>query len=599
MYFNYFDNSLIFSLALYIFAYICYLKLSHGLGHKAEYLQLRRFIPCAVLAVLPVYLTSTPLEYPPYILSVFTGILWILTYPSLYFCTYRNSSSDFGFHLDTVFGLYIIGWLASLKLLVQYFNLMPSISFILISIIELVLILIPLAQLIYYFIYKTCITDSALALIRETDFNETIEFYNSLPKFIQIFTPLIIIFLCVAVFYINFNFIAIPQLPTINLALTLIAFLFMTTYLWKPKKGVFTRTGIIKLYIDVLHYLEETKQYSINLKKRLEELYVTPNKKPFSKPATIILIIGESASRDYMSAFSNSINDNTTPWLNQMKQDEHFITFPNAYACTDKTVPVLELALTEANQYNTKKFYESCSIIDIAKKSGYKTYWFSNQGYIGGAETAITLVANTADKAEWTQQNLNQYQHDETLLENLKQVNATENNFIVLHLMGSHFNFINRYPKNFSKFSKPGKYDLVPNYLDSLAYTDYVLQQVFEYGKKHLKLQAMVYFSDHATIPDKRRSPDFSGFANVRIPFFVYLADEYIKNNSDTYNNLRINQNKFFTNDLIYDFMCGVFDISSNHYDEKNSLTSIHYKYKLEHLTTNLGKIYIKDDNIK
>lgn len=589
-------SKLVFSLFLYIFSYICYLKLSHGLGHKAEYLQLRRFIPCALLAVLPIYLTSTPIAYSPYLLSVFTGTLWILTYPLLYFYTYNKSSSDFGFHLDTVFGLYIIGWLISLKLIVQYFNIIPSVSFILISFIELILILIPLLQIIYYLIYKTCITDSALTLIRETDFNETIEFYNSLPLFIKIFTPIIIILSCIIVFHINSTSINIPKLTNINLILLLIIFSFLTMYLWKPKKGVFTRTGIVKLYIDVLHYLNETRQYSIKLKSRLETLHVTPIEPPFTKPSTIILVIGESASRDYMSSFTDNINVNTTPWMNKMKFNNHFITFLNAYACTDKTVPVLELALTEANQYNGKRFYESCSVIDIAKKAGYKTYWFSNQGHIGGAETAITLVANTADKAEWTQQNLNQYQYDEALLENLQQVDPNENNFIVLHLMGSHFNFINRYPHNFAKFSQPGKYDLIPNYFDSLAYTDYVLQQVFDYGKDKLNLQALVYFSDHATIPDKRRSPNFTGFANVRIPLFVYLSDEYIYLKQHVFDNLIRNKDKYFTNDLIYDLVCNILDISSNHFLPENSIASQNYKYTLDNLKTNLGKLWLKED---
>ena len=247
-------------------------------------------------------------------------------------------------------------------------------------------------------------------------------------------------------------------------------------------------------------------------------------------------------------------------------------------------------------QYNNYKFYNSCSIIDIAKKAGYKTYWFSNQGHIGSAETAITLVANTADKAEWTKQNLNQVQYDGALLENLKTVNHNENNFIVLHLMGSHFNFINRYPQSFAKFSQPNKYDLIPNYLDSIAYTDYVLQQITDFAKQKLNLQTLLYFSDHATIPDKRRSPKFEGFATVRIPMFAYFSDKYIKKYPETYSILSNHKNNYFTNDLIYDLMCGILNISSNHYDETNSLTSQNYKYTRETLKTDLGNKWIKDD---
>ena len=592
-----FNSYILMFLTLYLLSYFYYVKISKGLGHKAEYLQLRRFFPCAVLAVLPMYLLSVPLNYPPYIISLITGALWIIIYPLFYYLTYHKTSSDFGFHLDTVFGLYIISWLVSLKLLVQYFNFWPAISLFIISCIEFIIILIPIIQILYYAVYKTCVTDSSIMLMRETDHNEAIEFYKSLPFIIQIIIPVILIAVFSAINYGNQT--TLPQISSIydySIYIIIATTLFLTYYLWNTKKGVFIRTGIIELFLDVNKYIKETHLYASNLETRLKNLKVTPNKPNFDKPSTIIMIIGESESRDYMSAFTD-YQYNTTPWLKEMSLTKNFVLFPNSYACKDQTVPALERVLTEVNQYNDKKFYESCSIIDITKKAGYKTYWFSNQGHIGSAETAITLVANTADKAEWTKQNLNKPQYDETLLDYIKTVNPDENNFIVLHLMGNHFNFINRYPQNFAKFSKPDKYDLIPNYLDSIAYTDYVLQTITEYAKTNLNLQVLLYFSDHATIPDKRRSPNFAGFGTVRIPMFLYLSDEYIAKNSEIYTDICNNSKKYFTNDLIYEFICGILNIKSNHYDETNSIASSKYKYTKEMLKTNLGELWIKDDN--
>ena len=429
-----FNSYILMFLTLYLLSYFYYVKISKGLGHKAEYLQLRRFFPCALLAVLPMYLFSVPLNYPLYIISLVTGALWIIIYPLFYYLTYHKTSSDFGFHLDTVFGLYIISWLVSLKLLVQYFNFWPAISLFIISCIEFIIILIPIIQILYYAVYKTCVTDSSIMLMRETDHNEAIEFYKSLPFIIQIIIPVILI----AVFsVINYgNQTTLPQISSIydySIYIIIATTLFLTHYLWNTKKGVFIRTGIIELFLDVNKYIKETHLYASNVEARLKNLKVEPNKPNFDKPSTIIMIIGESESRDYMSAFTD-YQYNTTPWLKEMSLTKNFVLFPNSYACKDQTVPSLERALTEVNQYNDKKFYESCSIIDIAKKSGYKTYWFSNQGHIGSAETAITLVANTADKAEWTKQNLNKPQYDETLLDYIKTVNPEENNFIVLHL---------------------------------------------------------------------------------------------------------------------------------------------------------------------
>ncbi len=594
------DNKyFILMLALYILPYLFYVSVSHGLGHKAEYLQLRRFIPCAILAVLPVALANVPLTSPMFLTSFITGIAWIVTYPFLYFITYRKNSSDFGFHLDTVFGLYVIGWLMSLKILVINFKILPYTTLPIISTIEFLILLIPIAQWVYYYLYHSCISEDGMSMIQDTHYNEIIEFFKQFSLLFNITIFSFIFFIYGIIIFLNFQF------NYINLTLTqlipiLVTTLFLTYYLWKngekaKQQGVFVRTGIIELYLDVKTYLKTSLLYQTNMQERIKDLTVTPSQPQFSKPSTIIMVIGESESRDYMSAFTDYPVE-TTPWLSAKKTDKHFILYPNAYSCEANTVRSLERALTEFNQYNNKQFYTSCSVIDIAHKAGYTTHWYSNQGHLGSADTPVTLVANTSGTAKWTKQNLNQVQYDEALLDYLDEVDPTKNNFVVIHLKGNHFNFINRYPQSFAKFSEPGKYDLIPNYIDSIRYTDYILQKIWEYGTQKLNLQAMLYFSDHATIPDKRRAPDFGGFATVRIPMFTYFSDEYITKFPKTVNTLRQNENQYFTNDLAYDLMCGIFNIKSNHFDESNCFASPLYKFTRETLKTNLGKIAIKDD---
>lgn len=590
------NEYLLCGIALYILSYLFYVKISRGLGHKAEYLQLRRFFPCAVLAVLPCYLAQLPLTSPQFLVSLFVGVMWIVTYPLFYYITYHKNSTDFGFHLDTVFGLYIIGWLTGLKILVQYFNVMPSVLMAVISIAEFAVLLIPILQWLYFAVYKTSVNENALSAMLQTDYNESIEFYKSLPKLIQIILPVICL-VFIYCFILTNTPIKIQFSNEYFIWAVVAITIFLTIYLWEPtKKGVFLRTGLIDLLNDVRHYMAETQTYTKNLNQRLAGLEVSPSKPAFDKPSTVIMVIGESESRDYMSSFTDYDKD-TTPWLNANKTSDNFFLFRNSYACHHQTVQALERALTEANQYNDKKFYESCSVIDIARKAGYTTHWYSNQGNLGGSDTAVTLVADTADTAKWTRQNLNQIQYDESLLDYLKEADPTKNNFIVLHLMGNHFNFLNRYPESFTKWGEPGKYDLILNYINSIVYTDHILESIWKYGKEKLNLQAMVYFSDHATIPDKRRSSNFDGFATVRIPMFVYLADEYIAKYPDTYSALKNNKDKYFTNDLAYELMCGVFNIKSNHYDETNSIASNKYKYTRDMLKTDIGNKWIKDDN--
>ena len=581
---------IITAIVFYLFSYIYYLKISHGLGNKATYLQMRRFIPCAILAVLPAALAGLPLMSPLFVIPTIIALFWIFTYPTLYFISNHKVSSDFEFHFEAVFGLYFIAWISSLGIIMQQVNWLAIPATIIITIAELIMLAIPVAQLIYYGLYKACINENGMEMIQETHYNEIIEYIKSMPIMLNIITFLGSIFVTAAMLFVNYQEMVIHKnTPLINMAIISAIAIFLSTYLWKKKHGVFIRTAIVEFYLDVKEYLATNLQYTQNMQERISKLQVTSLNKS-QKPQTILIVIGESASRDYMKAFNKEYKYNTTPWLDRMAQSKNFILFPNAFSILPGTVIAVSNAMTEINQYNDKKFYESCSIIDIAHKAGYKVHWYSNQGHLGSADTPVTLIANTADVAKWTKQELNQIQYDESLLDYLGELDTTKNNFLVVHLKGSHFNFLNRYPESFTKFGTAGKYELELNYANSIAYTDSVLEQIFNYAKDNLNLQAMVYFSDHATVPDKRRSPNFEGLASVRIPFFTYFADEYIAQHQKIYDTLKKHENFYWTNDLAYELLCSILDIKSNHFDETNSLASEKFKYKREDLRTNCGQ---------
>lgn len=551
---------------------------------------MRRFVPCAILAVLPAALASLPLSSPLFVIPAIIAVLWILTYPTLYFISNHKVSSDFEFHFEAVFGLYFIAWISSLGILAQQVSWLAIPATIFITLAELMMLAIPVAQLIYYGLYKACINENGMEMIQETHYNEIIEYIKSMPLMLNISVLFSSILIILATIISNYQTTSTPNLID-NISLTIITaiVIFLSIYLWKKKHGVFIRTAIVEFYLDIKEYLATNLQYTQNMQERISKLQVTSLNQS-QKPQTILLVIGESASRDYMKAFNKDYKYNTTPWLDQMAQRKNFILFPNAFSTVPNTVLAVSKAMTEINQYNDKKFYESCSIIDIAHAAGYKVHWYSNQGHLGCADTPVTLIANTADVAKWTKQELNQVQYDESLLDYLEELDTTKNNFLVVHLKGSHFNFLNRYPESFTKFGTPGKYDLEVNYANSIAYTDSVLEQIFKYAKEKLNLQAMVYFSDHATIPDRRRSPNFEGLASVRIPFFTYFTDEYIAKHQEVYDTLKKHENFYWTNDLAYELLCSIFDIKSNHFDEANSLASGKFKYKREDLRTNCGE---------
>lgn len=60
-----------------------------------------------------------------------------------------------------------------------------------------------------------------------------------------------------------------------------------------------------------------------------------------------VLVIGESETRDHMSAFG--YNRKTTPWLDSMKNQAEMLFFPHVYANYIQTVSALTYALTAKN----------------------------------------------------------------------------------------------------------------------------------------------------------------------------------------------------------------------------------------------------------
>ena len=577
------------ALVLWIIGFTIYVTCNKGLPRNCVRQQLRRYLIATIISSVPVAVTGIGIGQGAIIASILTSLAWIVTYPLLYHLANRRTSSEYDNQIDPAFGIYLYGWLSGLLATIPYATY-P------VALIETILIAIPITQWAYYFLSGECIDINDMKTLQQTHKNEIREF---LVSWKARFAVLGVIILTAA-------FVSLGTATDFSTgeeawwqtALAAAATLFMTVYLWKPKRSLFSRTGIIVLYRSVKEYTAQNKKYKSEAEERIKSLDVTPLAKPFKKPSTIMLVLGESATRDYMSAFSDTKED-TTPWMRTMLKDkEHCTAFPNAYSCHVRTVQVLEKSLTEFNQYDGGEFFTSCSIVDIAHKLGMKVHWYSNQGYVGDVDTPVTLVANTSDVAKWTLQEktVKRTPYDEFLFNYLDEVDPEQNNFLVIHLKGNHFNFINRYPEECRVWGKAEDNDNVTEYNNSLHYTDSIIRKFHEYAKERLNLQAMVYMSDHGCTPTNSRRRVATDFVNSRVPLMTWLSDEYIATHPDRAAALKDNSGKYWTNDLFYELMCGIFDIESNHFRTCNSLAHCEYRHTRESLTIMEGEIRLTED---
>ena len=548
--------------------------------------------------------------------NLLTGVAWSVMFPLLYTWTYQRQWFMSLIYYDFAVGTAIFIFLTSATIIF---------SSPLTCALNLFFWLIPLTELIYYCMTWHCLSPASLMAIYLTNWHEAGEFIRAmigLPTAALIL--LAIGFFLRLTFKSHKKFLTRRTLGTERTAAAAVALFasFAALIFYLPQ------TSMAGLYKTVTDYAAQTQLYSQNRAERLADLKLTAEN---NLDGTIIFVIGESASRDYMHAYTPAFPFDDTPWLSSKLEkispppalpadakinpdfeqtadntpnlnpaDGKFIVFKNVYASWTQTVPVLQRALTEQSQYNDKEFFESVSIIDAARKAGYKTYWFSNQGRYGEFDSAITLVAKTADVSDWTDDAFDFSElEDEVLLKFFERVDPHEKNFIVFHLMGSHIYYNSRYPRRFKKWvTKDGTGMMLaaPSYANSILYTDFVLSKIFDYARENLNLRAMIYFSDHGEDLEISHNPDVFRFEMLRVPMFIYLSPEYEKIFPERVATLEARRAEYFTNDMFYDTFCGLIGAQSNRYDAGQDFSSAEYRFTRETLTTMLGQHKLTED---
>ncbi|MDD6127499.1 MAG: phosphoethanolamine transferase [Veillonellaceae bacterium] len=553
-------------------------------------------VPMVAVLMLMQHATALPLFTKTGLVHLFAGLGWATAFPLLYTWTYNSVWYQSLICFDAVIGTAI--WV-TLTGLTGVLAKAPGrkVWAALLAVLDFLFLAVPFIQYAYYCIVWHCLSPASLMALYLTNWRESIDFIESNVGVVPacIIIAGFIIFLALAA-RINCAFLR-KMAPTrtdtrfgTSLLLVLLGAEALLYYLPQSSFG--------ELVTDVTTYVEQTQSYGNGHDERYESLDIDGTQTlPARTPGTVIVVIGESASRDYMHAFTPDFPYEDTPWLDSQLGNPDFNVFTNAYSSWSQTVPVLQRALTEQSQYNDKEFFESTSIIDVAKKSGYTTYWFSNQGRYGQYDSAITLVAKTADRAEWTDDSYNfSDKYDDTLLWYLTQVDPNTNNFIVLHIMGSHIYYNNRYPTEFNQWHGDSEVSSPESYANSIHYTDYILSQVFDYAQKNLNLRAMVYFSDHGENLEISHNPDVFSYDMVRIPMFIYLSPEYQQVLPGRTRAIRYHRSRYFTNDMLYDTISGLLNAPSSRYMEAQDLTSPNYAYMRANLTTMLGQQTLTDD---
>jgi heptose-I-phosphate ethanolaminephosphotransferase len=334
-------------------------------------------------------------------------------------------------------------------------------------------------------------------------------------------------------------------------------------------------------------------QQEIELREKLiENTNITANIHLEEKAQNYIFLIGESINRNHMSVYG--YHRETTPFLNQLV--ENSIVYKDVISSHAQTTASLRVALTAASAEQGNEYREALSIIDIANKAGYKTWWISNQ------QPMRATLASIAKQADETQFISNDYQgvennrYDGFLLPYIEEalLDDSPHKVIFVHMMGSHAQYSNRYPEAFNYFNDnavnayrdnlgQGKIDSINQYDNSVRYTDSLVGQTVKLlDNSKAELKALTLLSDHGEevydkINVKGHSPDNVTANMLEIPLITWLSAEFIEQKRDVTNAMKNNQNQAFRLDNFFHFAADLIGIQSPKIKLDRSLASSQY----------------------
>lgn len=218
--------------------------------------------------------------------------------------------------------------------------------------------------------------------------------------------------------------------------------------------------------------------------------------------STAVVIIGETTRGDHMGI--NGYSRNTTPLL--VKKD--IISYKNVVSIGSHTLlstPFIFTRKPVEKEWIHKLFPEK-SFISAFKEAGYKTYYISYLEQVHWGDNAINQIVNEADVYI-----RRDGEYDESGISNIKDIlkDDSSKKLIVYKLIGSHFNFQDRYPDRYDKFTPSfktvaykgddaTKKDIFINtYDNSVLYTDYVVASIIDLLEGQTGEATLSFVSDH------------------------------------------------------------------------------------------------------
>ncbi len=323
------------------------------------------------------------------------------------------------------------------------------------------------------------------------------------------------------------------------IALAGVGFCFLSPlqdHRFSAKNDMYPANALYNLYFAI-HKAEKNSQY-LRTSARFTFRAAKPEQVA-GKREIYVLVVGETSRAMEWSLYG--YERPTTPRMEAARGLVYFTDMLTQSNNTHKSVPII---LSAASAENYGILYDQKSIVTAFKEAGFRTVVIANQKLNTSMIGAFYREADDfIDMSGFRTGSYLTSLHDGAILPYLKQELEKDdrNLFVVLHTYGSHFNYHERYPKEFA-FYKPDKVEgirasykekLRNAYDNSIHYTDYVLGEIVDMLARQNAVASMVYLSDHGEdIFDDARgrylhASPIPTYYQLHIPFVIWFSESY------------------------------------------------------------------------
>lgn len=384
---------------------------------------------------------------------------------------------------------------------------------------------------LYYDIFATYFSSSALFIFLETNTAEAFEFSESYLQ-PRMWTNVIIASTLILAFFKKADTAQLKAIFKFPVLIKLIAVILLG-YLIKTSGYIIANVPYAILKSSFEYYQEKQKMQSYAVDEPNGN-YKNVSVKEIKEKQVNVIVIGESTSRDHLGIYA--YERQTTPKLSTIKKE--LLIYSDILSTSATTIQSLKKALTLNNFKDPR---QESTLIQLMNQAGFETHWISNQKPVGIYDSFVTQVAKASDHFTFTNSTI--YSSvtplDEVLLPHYRKALASDSDkvFIVVHLLGTHSKYRYRYPEDFAHFEgkTPSKFqhrkatETVNHFDNAIRYVDHLIGKMIDQLKGQKASSYLLYFSDHGDeVYDVR---DFKGHnddnptpAMFEVPFVLWRS---------------------------------------------------------------------------